>query len=195
MSTVPKKLLTEAEYLAIERTADFKSEFYKGEMFAMAGASHQHNEIKDNLVGELCNRLKPHGCRTYSSDQKLKVERTGLYTYPDVIIVCGRPQFDPEASDVLLNPQVILEVLSESTESYDRGKKFPHYQRLPSLKEYVVVSQERVSLERFVRQSDETWTLTVFDDPAGEFALATVPVRIPMADVYRGVEPLEPPLS
>ncbi|MDB5313396.1 MAG: hypothetical protein JWO38_7598 [Gemmataceae bacterium] len=193
MSAVPKKKLTEAEYLALERKAEFKSEFYNGEMFAMAGASRQHNELKENLSIEIGSRLKGGPCRTYSSDQRVNVDRTGLYTYPDLLIVCGRPEFDPKDTDTLVNPQVIIEILSKSTESYDRGVKFLHYRRLPSVREYVLVSQDRMLVERFVRQSDETWVLTTFDQSV-EFALATVPVRIPLADVYRGVEFDEPPL-
>lgn len=195
MSAIPKKKLTEAEYLAIERAAEFKSEFHDGEMFAMAGASRQHNEVKENLIGELFGRLRGGSCRTYSSDQRLKVPRTRLYTYPDIVIVCGRAEFDPADADTLVNPQVVIEILSKSTEAYDRGTKFRHYQRLPSIREYVLVSQDRVRVERFVRQPDETWVLTTFEDPAGEFALATVPVRVPLSDVYRGVEPLEPPME
>lgn len=191
MSAITKKKLSETEYLAIERAAKFKSEFYNGEMFAMAGASRQHNEIKDNLILEIASRLKGGPCRTYSADQRVKIDRTGLYTYPDLLIVCGKPEFDKEQRDTLHNPQVIIEILSESTESYDRGKKFQHYRQLSSLQEYVLVSQERKLVERFVRQPDETWLLTTFADPDGEFALATVPVRVPMTDVYRGVEPLE----
>lgn len=195
MTAVPKKKLTEAEYLARERDAEFKSEFYAGEMFAMAGASRQHNDIKENLSVEIGGRLKGGPCRTYSADMRVKVKRTGLYTYPDFLIVCGPPEFEVvQGTDTLLNPQVVFEILSESTERYDRGTKFQHFQKLPSVREYVLVSQDRVRVERFVRQPDETWVLTTFDDPGGEFALATVPVRVPVADIYRGVElPDEPP--
>ncbi len=126
MSTLTKKKLTEAEYLAIERAAELKSEFYNGEMFAMAGASRQHNEIKENLSLEIGIRLKGGPCRTYSADQRVKIDRTGLYTYPDLLIVCGRAEFDPDHRDILYNPQVIIEILSKSTESYDRGLKFLH---------------------------------------------------------------------
>jgi Uma2 family endonuclease len=191
MSAVTKKKLSESEYLAMERAAEFKSEFYDGEMFAMAGAGLLHNRIKDNLIFEIGSCLKGSSCHTYSSDMRVKVERTGLYTYPDILIVCGRPEVDPDQKDTLFNPQVIIEVLSKSTESYDRGKKFLNYRRLPSLKEYVLVSQEQKLIERFVRQPDDDWLLTTFDDPNGEFALVTVPVRIAMADVFRGVEFLE----
>jgi Uma2 family endonuclease len=190
-----KKKLSESEYLAIERAAEFKSEFYDGEMFAMAGAGLRHNRIRDNLVYKISQNLEGSQCFTYSADQRVKVERTDLYTYPDVLIVCGRPEVDPDQKDTLFNPLVIIEVLSKSTESYDRGKKFLNYRRLPSLKEYVLVSQEQKLIERYVRQPDDDWFLTTFDDPKSEFALTNVPVRIPMADIYRGVELLEESLS
>ncbi len=194
MSAQPRKKLTSAEYLALERKAEFKSEFFNGEMFAMAGASRQHNEVKENLIGELFNRLKGSPCRTYSSDQRVKVENTGLYTYPDIIIVCGRPEFDPDDSDTLVNPQVVFEILSDSTERYDRGVKFRHYQNLPSVREYVLVSQKEMVIERLVRQPDEKWMLTLFEGPTAEFALETVPVRVPLAEIYRDVELVERPL-
>jgi Uma2 family endonuclease len=194
MSAVTKKKLSESEYLAIERAAEFKSEFYNGEMFAMAGASFfPHNRIKDNLVVAIGGQLKSGPCFTCSGDQRVKVDRTGLYTYPDILIVCGKPEFAREQNDTLVNPQVIIEILSESTERYDRVKKFLHYRRLPSFKEYVLVSQVHKLIERFVRQPDDTWNLTTFDDPEGELSLSTVPVRIPMADVYLGVEISENP--
>ncbi|HEV3438870.1 MAG TPA: Uma2 family endonuclease [Gemmata sp.] len=194
MSAITKKKLSEAEYFAIERAAEFKSEFYNGEMFPMTGFNRQHNEIKENLIVEIGGHLKGGPCRSLSADMRVKIERTGLYTYPDLLIVCGKPELDPEHQDILYNPKVIIEILSESTESYDRGKKFLHYRQLSSLREYILVSQEQKLVERFVRQPDDTWLLTTFDDPDGEFALSTVPVRVPMADVYRGVEPLEEPL-
>src|SRR4051794_31322851 len=120
MTAVPREKLTPAEYLTIERKAEVKSEYLNGEMFAMAGASPAHNVIKENLIGELYSRLKGGPCRSYSSDQRVKVSATGLYTYPDIMIVCGPPEFDDEDPNTLLNPQVIIEVLSESTADYDR---------------------------------------------------------------------------
>lgn len=192
MSAVPKPKLTAAQYLEIERRAEFKSEFFQGEMFAMAGASREHNVVKSNLDGELYGRLKGGPCRPLSGDQRVAVPRTGLYTYPDIVIVCGRPEYDPEDRDTLTNPQVIIEVLSSSTEAYDRGRKFSNYQRLESLREYVLVSQDRIHVDRFVRQTDGDWLLTAFSDPNADFALATVEARIPMRDIYAGVEPAPP---
>ena len=195
MSAIPKKRLTEAEYLDIEGAAEFRSEFFNGEMFAMAGASREHNELKDNLIVEIGGRLKGGPCRTYSVDMRVHVKRTGLYTYPDIVIVCGRGEFDRyKGVDILLNPQIVIEILSESTARYDRGTKFDNFQCLPSVKEYILVSQDKMCVERFVRQPDEQWLLTTFDDPAGEFSLATIAIRIPLVDVYRGIELKEPPM-
>src|SRR3954469_18701066 len=130
MTAVPRIRLTPAEYLAIERKAEFKSEYLNGEMFAMAGASPAHNSVKENLIVRLGGRLWGGPCRSYSSDQRVKVSATGLYTYPDIVIVCGTPEFDDADRDTLVNPRAIIEVLSDSTAGYDRGPKFRHYQRI-----------------------------------------------------------------
>jgi Uma2 family endonuclease len=186
--------LTVEEYLRIENAAAFKSEFYRGEMFAMAGAAGQHSDIKDNLVRHLGNRLDGSGCRTRSSDQRVRVP-TGLYTYPDVVIICGTPEYDPLDSMTLTNPRVVIEVLSPSTAGYDRGTKLDHYQHLPTVAEVMLVAHDRWAAEVFTRQPDGRWVRTVFADPAGELELASLNVRIPLADVYRdtGV-PDHPPL-
>ena len=195
MSAIPKKKkLTEDEYLVIEDEAEFRSEFYDGEMFAMAGASRHHNDLQTNLIVELGGRLKGGKCRVYGSDMRVKVKRTGLYTYPDVVITCD-PEIEKKLGvETLLNPRVIFEILSKTTEGYDRGTKFQQFQRLPSVKEYVLVSQDRMVIERYVRQTDGTWVLKTFDNPEAQFSLATVKVRIPIADIYRGVELPEQPL-
>src|SRR3954451_2302339 len=127
MSAVTKPKLTPAEYLAVERKAAFKSEYLRGEMFAMAAASEEHCLIKDNLAGEVRQQLKGGPCRVVTSDLRVKVDVTGLYTYPDVVIYCDGPQFEDDTFDPLLNPRAIVEVLSDSTERYDRGTKFRHY--------------------------------------------------------------------
>jgi Uma2 family endonuclease len=189
MSTVrkPKVLLTPQEYLARERAADLRSEYFRGEMFAMAGARFEHTLIKDNIARESGIQLRGGPCRVVTSDLRVKVDATGLYTYPDVIVVCDEPQFEDDVRDTLLNPRVIGEVLSESTEKYDRGDKFAHYPKVPSIQEYVLVSQNRPLVERFVRQADGNWQYTSFDGLAETFAFASVPVKIPLAEIYRGV--------
>ncbi len=195
MSAIPKRKLTEAEYLEIERTAEFKSEFFNGEMFAMAGASYQHNIVKDSLVFELRLRLMGSSCRTSSSDQRVRIDASGSYVYPDIVIVCGDPEFSSQDPLSLINPRVIVEVLSELTQQkqYDRTTKFRHYMKLPSLQEYILVSQDEPLIERFVRQADGLWGLRMFHSLAETFSLATIPVEIPMADLYRDVTFPPPP--
>lgn len=202
MSAVPKpeprKRMTEAEYLAYERTAEFKSEFFDGVLYplhnpygdlqAMAGATKPHNRVKENLVGEFFMRFKGGPCQTFSSDQKVRLSDTGRFAYPNIVVVCGEPEDDPADETILANPQVVIEVLSPSTEGYDRGFKAAQYQKSPTMREIVFVAQHAMRVERYTRQPDDTWLLTVFDDPAGEMELASVPVRVPLADVYRGVK-------
>ena len=188
MSTVSKRLLLPQEYLDRERRADFRSEFYGGEMFAMAGASWEHTLIKDNMAREVGNQLTGGPCRVLTSDLRVKVKATGLYTYPDILVVCDKPQFEDDVRDTLLNPRTIVEVLSDSTEKYDRGVKFAHYRQVPSVQEYVLVAQDRPLVERYVRQPDDTWLLTVFNDVTQTFAFGALPVKIALADIYNGVE-------
>ena len=193
MTAVPKRKLTAAEYLVIENAAAFKSEFYRGEMFAMAGASPAHNFIKENLSGELHARLKGGPCRALSGDQRVLVEATGLYTYPDLLIFCGPPEYAAVDPNTLVNPVVIIEVLSPGTEKYDRGTKFRNYQRIPSLREYVMVAQDEAVVERYVRQPTDDWLLTTVTGLDKEMALTSAPVQIPLADVYAGVAFPDPP--
>ena len=193
MTAVPKKkFYTEAEYLALERAAEYKSEFYDGEIFAMAGASLPHNRVKENLSGEIYGRLKGTRCESFSSDMRVKVPKARAYCYPDIVIVCGEPKLEDDVHDTLLNPVVIIEVLSPSTKAFDYSGKFRRYQKLESLKEYVLVSQDECLLERYQRRPNKAWLLKTFDDIDGEFALMSVSVRIPMADIYRGVDLVSP---
>jgi Uma2 family endonuclease len=187
MSAVSKQKLTAAEYLAAERQAERKSEFFDGEVFAMAGASREHNQINENLVGELFARLRGTKCRTVSRDQRVLVEAAGLYTYPDVVILCGPGAYDPADRDTLTNPVAIIEVLSASTERYDRGAKFRRCQQIPSLIEYVTVAQDEAVCERYVRQADGSWALVSFVGLTDTLAFTSVEARIPLADVYAGV--------
>lgn len=190
----PKKL-TSQEYLAIERRAEFKSEFYNGEMFAMAGASRVHTRIKDNFGRKLADRLEDQNCEVLTSDQRVRVNKTGLYVYPDIVVTCAKPQFEDKVLDTLLNPQVIVEVLSDSTASYDRGTKFNHYRQIESLKEYILVAQDRPVIERFVRASTgDQWTRTEFSGIDQVVSLGSLDVRVPLSEIYRGIEFSEEPL-
>jgi Uma2 family endonuclease len=191
MSSVLKPLLTPQEYLARERAAEFKSEYYRSEMFAMAGASWEHTLIKDNLAHMAMNQLHDGPCRVLTSDLRVKVDATGLYTYPDVIVVCDKPQFEDKMFDTLLNPLCLVEVLSDSAEKYDRGAKSGRYRKMQSLQEYVLVAQDRPLAERYVRQPDGGWLLTEFRGLTQTFAFTSIPAKIALADIYRGVEFLE----
>jgi len=184
MSAAPQKRYTPQEYLALERAASYKSEYYRGEIFAMAGASRQHCRIGANLIERLGEQLRPTPCEVFGSDMRVRVLPTGLYTYPDVTVACGELEFEDRAADTLLNPRVILEVLSESTEAYDRGKKFDHYRQIPAQVEYVLVSQTEPLVERFVRQPDDSWRLTVFKGLEAVLELETGSCRLRLADIY-----------
>ena len=193
MSAVPKpRKLTVEEYFAIEAKAERKSEFFNGEMFLMAGASREHNILTRNLTAELHNRLRGGPCQVFVADQRVKVDRSGLYTYPDLLIVCGTPEYAPENRDTLTNPKVVIEVLSDSTEKYDRTTKFRKYKQLPSLAEYVLVSQDEPLVERYARLPDGTWALSDFVGLDATLSLVAVPASVPLAEVYLGVEFPEP---
>ncbi len=195
MSTQPLPKITPAEYLALERAAEHKSEYYRYEMFAMAGASHKHNLIVGNLLRELGNHLRKGPCEVYPSNMRVKVDATGLYTYPDVVVVCGTPEFEDEHVDTLLNPTLLIEVLSESTESYDRGKKSGHYRQLTSLKEYLLVSQDEAHVEHYARQQARQqakqqanhWLLTEASGLETSIELPTAEVRLELSEIYARV--------
>lgn len=188
MPTAPRRRYTEAEYLAIERDLESKHEYHRGEMFAMSGASRQHNRITFNLAGLLHNQIKDRPCEAYVNDMRVKVESTDLYTYPDVVIPCSEPRFLDREVDTLLNPQVIIEVLSESTEKLDRGKKFEHYRTIPSLREYVLISQDHAHIERFALNERDQWELNDATGLEAAIELTAVGCRLPLGEVYAKVE-------
>lgn len=184
MQQAATSLISEEEYLEGESLSETKHEYYQGEVFAMAGASRRHNLIVANIVGELRTQLKGKPCRTYPSDMRLKIELTGLYTYRDVMVVCGEEQFADENQRTLLNPDVIVEVLPDSTEAYDRGAKFQNYRRSPSLREYILVSQNARKIEKYTRGEDNRWTLTETDDQHPDMVLESIGCRLELAEVY-----------
>ncbi len=159
MTALAAQTLTPEEYLAMERASLEKHEYCDGEVFAMAGASWEHNLIVGNVVTALSNALRRTPCQVCPSDMRVKVPATGLYTYPDASVVCGRPVFEDAEADTLLNPQVIVEVLSESTEDYDRGTKLKNYRSIASLVDYVLVAQDEAAVEHHVRQPDGSWIM------------------------------------
>jgi Uma2 family endonuclease len=159
MSVKPLPRYTPLEYLAIEREAEYKSEYYNGEIFPMSGASRYHVAIITRIIALLYMQLRGTGTEVYSSDMRVWIESAGLYTYPDVAVVSERPEFQDNSFDNLLNPTLIIEVLSDSTERYDRGRKFAFYRTIPSLRTYVLVSQYERLIERYDRQGNDTWNL------------------------------------
>lgn len=188
MSTRPKPVLTPEAYLASERASEEKHEYYQGEMFAMGGASFEHVGIVANLVASLHRQLQGRPCRVFSSDLRVKVSRTGLYTYPDVGVVCDQPQFDDEQDDTLLNPRVIIEVLSPSTENYDRGKKFAHYRKVECLAEYLLIAQDQPRIELYVRQANNDWLLHEATELDQTIRLPSIECDLKLSDVYANVE-------
>jgi Uma2 family endonuclease len=184
MSAIPKRKLTPEEYLEIERKAEYKSDYFNGEIYAMAGAKRNHNKIVGNLNGLVWQHLKGKDCEFYPSDMRVFVPQTGLYTYPDVVVVCGEPKFQDKVFDTLLNPTLLIEVLSESTESYDRGKKFQHYRSIESLQEYVLVSQDEARIEKYVRRGDGFWLLSEAVGLNSEIEFTSIECRVALAEVY-----------
>ena len=201
MSTAEKRRLTAAEYLAIESTSEIRHEFLDGEMFAMSGGSLWHNLIKDNFARAVANRLSGGTCRVVTSDQRLKVDATGLYTYPDVLVFCGPPVMEDGVHHTLTNASLGAEVLSDSTEKYDRGIKFSHYRRLDTLQEYLLIAQDRFSVEVFQRQDagsssagSDAWLLSAAAEREAEVRLSSLGITVPLPEIYAGVEfPPEPP--
>lgn len=179
----PKSRYTPEEYLALERKAQYKSEFVNGTIVALAGATRRHNLIAGNVFGELRGQLRGRNCEVYMSDIRVKVDPTGLYTYPDVAVACAQIRFEDEHADTLLNPTVIVEVLSASTEAYDRGEKFVHYRRLESLREYVLVSQDRVRVESYVRRGAQ-WLLSEASGLDETVRLESIGCDVVLRDIY-----------
>jgi Uma2 family endonuclease len=187
MSAVPKTLLSAEDYLDFERKAEFRHEFYKGEIFQMSGASREHNTIVFNLAREIGNQLRGKNCEGYANDMRVHIPITGLFTYPDVVIVCGEPKFLDDEFDTLLNPIVLIEVLSPTTAGYDRGKKFWHYQSIESLREYLLVAQDEASVEHLVKQADGRWTVSEYTLPETKIELPSVEISLQISEIYERI--------
>lgn len=188
MASQPIAFLTPEQYLEIERKAERKSEYWRGEMFAMAGATREHNLVVLNAASEAREKLRSKSCEVYAADMRVRVEHSGLYTYPDVVIVCGGPQFLDDRRDTLLNPAVIIEVLSPSTEAYDRGRKFEQYRSIPSLRQYLLLAQERMHADLYTRQNEGQWLLTSASCGEDFVELASVECRLPLSGCYERVD-------
>lgn len=183
-----KRHYTLEDYFALEETADYRSEYYQGEIFALTGGSVNHNRIAVNVLVALTDAFRKKPCEAFASDLRLLVKQVGLYTYPDVMVVCNGLEFAHDRTDTITNPIVIFEVLSPSTESYDRGKKFEFYRTIKMLKDYVLIDQERVHVEYFRQLDNGQWLLGVFDDEADTLTLQSISVEIPLSDIYQRVD-------
>lgn len=184
-----RKYIAPEEYLALEREALDKHEYFDGEIFEMAGTSEEHANISSNINSSLHFQLKKRPCKSYQSNLRVFIPITGLYTYPDVVVVCGKPQLlDDAYLDTLLNPDLIVEVLSPSTADYDKGTKFDHYRTIESLKEYVLVWQDKKRVARYTKQSDGNWLLSDFIGEDAEIILSSIDCRLTIEDIYDKVD-------
>jgi Uma2 family endonuclease len=184
MASVPKYDLSPEEYLALERKAEFKSEYMDGVVYAFAGASKRHNLIVANTIIALGGQLKGRPCNVYPSDLKVRVPDFKRFFYPDVSIVCGDDEFVDDERDVLLNPTLIVEVTSDTTAAFDRGKKFLSYQQIGSLQEYLLISQDEVLVEGYKRQGNDRWLYTKVTGPEGRLTLSSIECELALKDVY-----------
>ncbi len=185
--TAEKIEISPEAYLEMERKAETKSEYIDGCILAMAGASRRHNQIVFNLAKIVGNQLENRPCAAYVSDMRVKVRETGMYTYPDLVAVCDEPEFEDAQVDTLLNPSLIVEVLSDSTEVYDRGEKFAHYRRLPSLSEYVLIVQDKTRVELFSREG-EKWVLSEYAGMRDRVVLSSMECEMTIQEIYDKVE-------
>ncbi len=184
--TATDTYITPEAYLASERRAIHKSEYSHGELFAMSDASRAHNLITVDITTALNLQLRKYGCEIYSADMRVRTSSTGSYFYPDVAVICGKPHFEDNVFDTLLNPILIVEVLSPSTEAYDRGEKFLYYQELASLQEYILVSQDRIHVEHF-RLVEAQWAAKTFHTPEDVLMLNAIKCKLALQDIYTRV--------
>lgn len=184
MSRQAKTYITPEEYLAYERRKEDKNEYYDGEIFAMTGASRRHNLISLNIGAELRSQLRGRECETYVSDMRVRIPAANIYTYPDVVVACDEPRFEDAEVDTLLNPILIVEILSKSTARYDRAGKFSDYRSIPSFAEYLLVSQDEHKVEHHARQPDGRWLLTDFRALEDVVQLDSIKCSLPLREIY-----------
>ena len=175
------------EYLAAERVALEKHEYYQGEIFAMSGALHGHNEIFSNLFVDIGAKLKGKNCKPYGSDLRIHIPKNTLFTYPDITIICGKMDLTDDHFDTATNPSVIIEILSKSTRNYDKGEKFTLYRDIQTLQEYILVDTEKLHVERHIRNADNTWQLTDFKSLEDSVTIPSIDVSVSLKDIYDGV--------
>ncbi len=186
MATDPKQRLTVQEYLTLERQSETRNDYLAGEMLSMTGASRKHNLITANILAALHSQLADRACEVYASDMRVRTP-SGLFTYPDVVAVCGEPRFDDNEFDTLLNPALVVEILSRSTEAYDRLTKLDHYRTIPSLDEILFVAQDRPHVEHWLRQEDGRWLIEEIDDLDRSLDLPSLRCTLALRTVYRRV--------
>ena len=188
MSALPKPKLSADEYLARERVANHKSEYYFGEAFAMAGASFEHNQIEQNIARILGNQLLERPCQVIGSNLRVECSPGQGYSYPDAVVVCGKPQFRAGTFDVLLNPQLLIEILSPTTEAFDRGAKAALYRAMPTLTDYVLIAQTEPRVEHFHREEAGYWRFTESAGLDAILSLPSIACELPLRGVYAKVE-------
>jgi Uma2 family endonuclease len=184
MSTQAKPFITPEQYLEIEAKAERKSEYYNGEMFLMAGNTSDHSLICVNVSRLFSDQLREKPCYIYESNIRVRILETGLYTYPDAVVVCGNREWSDLARTTLLNPTILVEVLSDSTEAYDRGEKFWHYRHIPSLREYMLISQKAFRIDQYIRQPDGEFKLRSYDSVDATLEVPAVGCSIPLKEIY-----------
>ena len=188
MTAQPNPAISEMEYLAAERISQIKHEYYHGHIYAMTGGKEPHNLIAGNTLASLHSQLRRKPCRVYPSDMRVKVLRTGLNTYPDVVVICGQPHFTDAIHDTITNPAIIIEVLSSSTERYDRGMKFQNYRTIDTLHDYILIAQDQHHIEHYVRQENDQWLLQEVTALDGEIYIQSIDCRLRLDDVYEKVD-------
>jgi Uma2 family endonuclease len=187
VASSPITKVSAEEYLALDRAAEFRSEFLEGEMIAMSGGSLRHSGLQVNLAGEFRDALRGSPCRAFNSDLRVRVSPR-MYAYPDLTIACGKPELSDERQDVLLNPRVIVEVLSPSTEYYDRGVKFRRYREIESLTDYILIDQDQMRIEQFTRGEANTWTLHDYQRSEDVLLIPSIGISLPLSAIYEGIE-------
>ncbi len=183
-----EKLYTREEYLTLEESAAFKSEYYKGVIYAMAGGTYNHEMICGNVYSALRLAANAKSCIAFTSNMKLLIEAHGLYTYPDSMLICGKPKFEQGRTDTVLNPLVLVEVLSKSTRNYDHGQKFEFYQAIPTFQEYLLIDQDRIYVEHYHKVKDSTWVLTILREPEARLVLQSIDLEISVRQLYENVD-------
>ncbi len=187
MSVLTKSYVSVADYLALELSSEVRHEYENGEVREMPGGSEDHSTIGVNIKVSLRLALKDKPCGIHGGDLRIKIPHTGLYTYPDISVTCGERQFENAKRDSLLNPTIIFEILSPSTERYDRGRKFSHYQTIASVSDYLLVSQDAYQVEHFVRQADDTWLLKIYRGLEAKVFISSLNCELSLADIYDDV--------